>query len=243
MYFFALQLYCDFSGYSDIAVGTARMLGFDLRLNFDRPYFAGSFREFWKRWHVSLSSWFRDYVYIPLGGNRFGGFRMFRNIMLTMLVGGLWHGAKWTFVFWGFLNGIYLVAERLIGNFLRGLAQAMGVPGAVRLLLARAVVFNAFCVSLIFFRAPSFHDAAVYLGGMAELGAPAAFQIMHAVLTAKALVLCGSVLVLEAVSLRFDFGLFLDRHPTARILVLALGIWAIVFLGNFAGQRFIYFQF
>jgi D-alanyl-lipoteichoic acid acyltransferase DltB (MBOAT superfamily) len=243
MYFFALQLYCDFSGYSDIAVGTARILGFDLRRNFDRPYFAGSFREFWQRWHVSLSSWFRDYVYIPLGGNRLGGFRTFQNLMLTMLVGGLWHGAKWTFVFWGLLNGVYIAVERLVGDSLRGLARALGVPGPVRLLLARAVVFHGFCASLILFRAPSFHDAAVYLGGMAALGAPAAFQVMHAVLTAKALVLCAGVLVLEAVSFRFDFESFLDRHPGARLLALALGIWALMFLGNFAGQRFIYFQF
>ena len=243
VYFFALQVYCDFSGYSDIAIGVARMLGFDLRLNFDRPFFAGSFRELWQRWHISLTSWLRDYVYIPLGGNRFGGFRAFQNIMITTIVGGLWHGAKWTFVFWGFLNGVFLLAERLVGDSIRDLARAMGVPGAVRLLLARVVVFHGFCASVIFFRAPSFHDAAVYIGGMAALGAPDAFQVMQAVLTVKALVLCGGVFVLEAVSLRFDVELFLDRHPGARLLVLALGIWAILFLGNFAGQRFIYFQF
>jgi D-alanyl-lipoteichoic acid acyltransferase DltB (MBOAT superfamily) len=243
MYFFALQVYCDFSGYSDIAIGVARMLGFDLRLNFDRPYFAGSFRELWKRWHISLTSWFRDYMYIPLGGNRFGRFRTFLNIMLTVLVVGLWHGARWTFVFWGFLNGVCLVAERLVGDSLRDLAKAMGVPGSVRLLLARAVVFHGFCVCVVFFRAPSLHDAAVYLGAMVQLGTPAAFQVMHAILTVKALVLCVGVLVLEAISLRFDIELFLDRHPTVRLLVLAMGIWAILFLGNFTGQRFIYFQF
>ncbi|MGE0323043.1 MAG: MBOAT family protein [Polyangiaceae bacterium] len=101
---YAFQIYADFSGYSDIAIGTARLLGYDFPENFRRPYFSTSFREFWRRWHITLSTWLRDYLYIPLGGNRTPGYRTYRNLMLTMLLGGLWHGANWTFVVWGGLH-------------------------------------------------------------------------------------------------------------------------------------------
>jgi D-alanyl-lipoteichoic acid acyltransferase DltB (MBOAT superfamily) len=112
--FFALQIYTDFSGYSDIAIGISRMLGFDLMTNFKTPYFAKSFNDFWSRWHISLSTWFRDYVYIPLGGNRKGNFRVSLNIFLTFLLSGLWHGANFTFLIWGGLHGLVLVLEKQI---------------------------------------------------------------------------------------------------------------------------------
>jgi D-alanyl-lipoteichoic acid acyltransferase DltB (MBOAT superfamily) len=110
---FGFQIYCDFSGYSDIARGTAKILGFDIMINFNLPYFAASLREFWQRWHISLSSWLRDYLYISLGGNRRGRFRTYRNLFLTMLLGGLWHGAAWNFLLWGVWHGSALVLERL----------------------------------------------------------------------------------------------------------------------------------
>jgi len=113
VFFYAFQIYCDFSGYSDIAIGLARIMGFDFPDNFRTPYFSRNFSEFWTRWHITLSSWLRDYLYIPLGGNRQGTFNTYRNLMLTMLLGGLWHGASWVFVFWGFLHGLYLVGQRL----------------------------------------------------------------------------------------------------------------------------------
>ena len=109
---FSVQIYCDFSGYSDIAIGVARVLGFHLPINFNRPYFATSPAEFWHRWHISLSTWLRDYLYIPLGGNRYGFGHTCRNLMITMMLGGLWHGASWNFVLWGFLHGIALVIHR-----------------------------------------------------------------------------------------------------------------------------------
>ena len=112
---FTFQIYCDFSGYSDMARGTARMLGFDLMLNFNMPYFARTPSEFWARWHISLSTWLRDYLYIPLGGNRLSPLLTYRNLMLTMLLGGLWHGAAWTFVAWGLFHGLILVIYRLAG--------------------------------------------------------------------------------------------------------------------------------
>lgn len=116
---FAIQIYCDFSGYSDIAIGISRVLGFRLPLNFDHPYLARNPSDFWRRWHISLSSWLRDYLYISLGGNRGGSFRTYRNLMLTMLLGGLWHGASWNFALWGFLHGLFLVVHRLYGNLRR----------------------------------------------------------------------------------------------------------------------------
>lgn len=115
-YFFAFQIYCDFSGYSDIAIGTARVMGYDLMRNFRRPYFAASIAEFWQRWHISLSSWFRDYLYIPLGGNRVAWWRWYVNLFIVFLVSGLWHGANWTFMVWGGLHGMYLVASLITKN-------------------------------------------------------------------------------------------------------------------------------
>ena len=114
--FYSFQIYCDFSGYSDIAIGIAKVLGFEFPMNFRMPYFSQSFSEFWKRWHITLSSWLRDYLYIPLGGNQ-GGFAFTcRNLMLTMILGGFWHGASWTFVFWGALHSFYLIAQRMISR-------------------------------------------------------------------------------------------------------------------------------
>ncbi|WP_214610553.1 MBOAT family O-acyltransferase [Zobellia barbeyronii] len=112
--FFAFQILCDFSGYSDMAIGTAQVLGYDLMKNFDRPYFSKNLREFWRRWHISLSTWFRDYLYFPLGGNKVNKIKVYRNIAIVFLVSGLWHGANWTFVIWGALHGVYLIVEELI---------------------------------------------------------------------------------------------------------------------------------
>ena len=109
---YSIEIYCDFSGYSDIAVGIAGLLGIRLHPNFLRPYFADSINEFWKRWHISLTSWFRDYVYIPLGGNRAGKWKRDRNLLLTFLLSGLWHGANWTFLFWGALHGVMQMVEK-----------------------------------------------------------------------------------------------------------------------------------
>ena len=144
-FFFAIQIYCDFSGYSDIAAGAASILGIRLMTNFRSPYFATSIHDFWSRWHISLSTWFRDYVYIPLGGNRHGELRRDINLLLTFLVSGLWHGANWTFVLWGLLHGIMQVAENHL--FKRGRKHP------------RLLVFAVVCFAWIFFRADTFADA------------------------------------------------------------------------------------
>ena len=146
-YAFALQIYGDFSGYSDIARGSAQLLGFHFMVNFRQPYFANSLQDFWRRWHISLSTWLRDYLYIPLGGNRISMPRTYINILLTMLIGGLWHGASWNFVLWGGLHGSALAAERKLGN--------SEPRSALIRWLKRIAVFNLVCFAWIFFRAPT----------------------------------------------------------------------------------------
>lgn len=155
-YFFTFQIYCDFSGYSDIAVGLGRVLGYDLPQNFNLPYFALSMNEFWKRWHISLTSWFRDYVYIPLGGNRVSTSKWLRNIMAVFLLSGLWHGANWTFLLWGAIHGMYYLAEHLLEKLLPKF-KALQAPPLVYLLNVLKVLWSFHVVTFawIFFRAPS----------------------------------------------------------------------------------------
>ncbi len=159
--FFAVQLYCDFSGYSDIAIGCAKLFGIDLMENFKSPYFSKTIKEFWTRWHISLSSWFKDYLYIPLGGNRKGTIRTYLNLMITFLVSGLWHGANYTFIIWGGLNGFY----QIIGDLKNKMLKALGFNiknkyinnflNIFRIL----ITFSLICFSLIFFRANTVKDA------------------------------------------------------------------------------------
>ena len=163
---FALQIYFDFSGYSDIAIGSARLLGFDFPENFHRPYLAWGFTEFWRRWHMTLSSWLRDYLYIPLGGNRGGLAATVRNIMLTMLIGGLWHGANWTFVAWGGYHGIFLSIERVCRNRFGSFRPTGLIRVAATLLTFLLVLFG-----WVLFRAGSFSDAWLVLGRMFAGGA------------------------------------------------------------------------
>ncbi len=153
---FAVQIYCDFSGYSHIAIGAARVLGFDLRENFRQPYFARSIKETWKRWHVSLTGWFRDYLYIPLGGNRKGTLRKYINICMVFFVSGLWHGASWHFVFWGLLNGLYQVGEDLWDKLTKKRWKAPAWFAVLRTFLMWSVAF-------IFFRIPSLREGFEYV--------------------------------------------------------------------------------
>lgn len=164
---FAGQIFCDFAGYSTCAIGVALCLGFSLPENFRFPYAAIGFSDFWRRWHISLSSWLRDYLYVPLGGNRKGPTRTHVNLMLTMLIGGLWHGASWTFVVWGGLHGLYLVGER-VAKRMAGDAPIWQTTPA-KLLLA-LVTFVLVCVAWVFFRATSFGQAFDIVGAMAGAG-------------------------------------------------------------------------
>jgi len=172
VYAFAWQIYGDFSGYSDMARGSAQLLGFHFMVNFRQPYLARGLQEFWRRWHISLSTWLRDYLYISLGGSRQGERKTYRNLMLTMLLGGLWHGANWTFVVWGAIHGVGLAIERFVRGLVPGLRDKEdAIPSRDASLGAwvrRVLLFHLVCVTWIFFRAPSIGDAFAFLGGLGQ---------------------------------------------------------------------------
>jgi alginate O-acetyltransferase complex protein AlgI len=231
---FANQIFFDFAGYSSCAIGAALMLGFALPDNFRFPYAAVGFSDFWRRWHVSLSTWLRDYLYISLGGNRGGRLRTQRNLMLTMLLGGLWHGAQWRFVIWGGLHGLYLVGER-------GLRRLVpGAPGVPRPLIA-LVTFGLTCIAWVFFRAEGWQDATTLLvamfGGSGDaLALGAAATLNTALLTTTMLI---GHWMLRDLSLRSVW----ERRPWwLRGAVLALLLVAIL-LSPGSDRAFIYFQF
>lgn len=157
---FAFQIYCDFSAYSEIALGCAKVLGIELMENFQRPYFSKSIKEFWRRWHISLSIWFKDYLYIPLGGNRLGITRKYFNMFITFLASGLWHGANWTFVIWGMLHGIYQVIGDITAEVRKKILKAIGLENTYFLKLVQILItFTLVCFAWIFFRANSITDA------------------------------------------------------------------------------------
>ena len=151
VYGFAFQIYFDFAGYSNIAIGTASLLGFDIPANFNVPYIAVGFRDYWKRWHISLSTWLRDYLYIPLGGNKCSKFKKYRNLIIVMSLGGLWHGASWSYFVWGFLHGLYLIAERILNPFYNILPERLRQNICAKLFLA-ILTFHLVCIAYVFFR-------------------------------------------------------------------------------------------
>jgi D-alanyl-lipoteichoic acid acyltransferase DltB (MBOAT superfamily) len=159
VYAYAIKIYADFSGYTDVARGSAKLFGLELPLNFDAPYIARNLQDFWHRWHISLSTWLRDYLYVPLGGNRHGTLHTYRNLWLTMVLGGLWHGASWNFVIWGALHGTMLGINRAW--------QRAGLPGVPRA-VAIVLTFHFVCFAWIFFRAPTFEHATLVIGRLAR---------------------------------------------------------------------------
>lgn len=250
-YFFAFQIYCDFSGYSDIAIGTARIMGYDLMLNFRQPYISQSISEFWKRWHISLSSWFRDYLYIPLGGNRVSKLRWYFNLLAVFLVSGLWHGANWTFVLWGFLHGFYLVFSIWTENIRKTLAGAMKIdrfPGLQRGLKI-FLTFQLVCFAWVFFRANSIGDAFLILQNMLllDFSASGLAAINVALGWGELLIAAGSIVLLEAFHLLERTGklrvLLLGQPRVFRWAIYYALILGIVFFGVFNHTEFIYFQF
>jgi D-alanyl-lipoteichoic acid acyltransferase DltB (MBOAT superfamily) len=168
LWLYTIQIYCDFSGYSDIARGVGRLFGFEIMLNFNHPYFAANIGEFWRRWHISLSTWLRDYLYIPLGGSRAGVFKTYRNLMLTMVLCGLWHGANWTFVAWGALHGLYLCGYRLLSGGAGKTSRSLFAARTIKL-CSIILTVNLVALAWLFFRAPSLSEAMVYLKGIIQL--------------------------------------------------------------------------
>ena len=236
VYLYAFQIYCDFSGYSSIAIGLARILGFDFGVNFDRPYFSRSFSEFWSRWHISLSSWLRDYLYIPLGGNRR---RVYRNLMITMLLGGLWHGANWTFVFWGALHGTYLCVERFFRHPERSEGSPARRPFAALMVTGQILlVFHLTCFAWVFFRAHSFANAWQVLEGIASMTG-SVMNVENRGRIAKCVGMIGVLLVFETAT----FVRRLEPTPRMRLAFVAACAWVVLMFGTFSGNNFIYFQF
>ncbi len=247
-YFFAFQIYCDFSGYSDIAIGAAQVLGIGLMNNFNRPYFSKNVAEFWKRWHISLSSWFRDYLYIPLGGNRTGRARWYFNLFLTFLVSGIWHGANWTYLLWGAIHGTYLVfsiATRSVRERVAHWARLDDFPG-VRKLLGVFVTFHLVTFAWIAFRAKSIGEAWIVVGKIFDFGSwrmPADLGLGRREIALALL----SIAFMEMVHLlerhRNIRHMLKEKPASIRGLVYAGMILSILFFGRFNSRSFIYFQF
>ena len=237
-YAFAFQIYCDFSGYSDMAIGLAALLGFDFPENFHRPYCARNVSEFWRRWHISLSTWLRDYLYIPLGGSHGSRLGNLRNLMITMLLGGLWHGANWTFVIWGTLHGTYLVLHRLFRSGLQRYPRIQAVAESALLTPVFVLLtFHAWSLSMVFFRADSLAVARELFGRMAAFdGAPAT--------AGGFMLLCGLLYLLQLTQERRDILAEFDRLPLAvRVATMVLGLWAMIVFTPREAVPFLYFQF
>ncbi|HEX4388400.1 MAG TPA: MBOAT family protein [Steroidobacteraceae bacterium] len=235
-YAFAWQIYGDFSGYSSIARGSAQLLGFHFMVNFRQPYLAQSLQDFWRRWHISLSSWLRDYLYIPLGGNRKGRVRTYLNLMTTMLLGGLWHGANWTFVIWGGIHGGGLAVERLIA----GEREVSDARNKLAGWLRRIFIFNVVCVAWIFFREPSLHGALAQLVALGSWQWQPVYGVALVFLTVIAGLLLALDLQLEAKGTEY---LFADRSLHVRVAIGLLFCVLITLMGANQANAFIYFRF
>jgi len=188
IFLFSIQIYCDFSGYSDIAIGAAKVLGIDLMENFKTPYLSSSFSEFWSRWHISLTTWFRDYLYIPLGGNRKGTIRKYLNIFIIFLISGLWHGASWTFLIWGALHGILRVGEEVVTLFVTPLKFRYSVFDKLKYIVKIIFTYCLVCFAWIFFRANNLKDAFYIIRNMfKQLSIPLLINDMNKIINTNLL--------------------------------------------------------
>lgn len=243
-YLFAFQIFCDFAGYSYMAIGIARVMGITLMENFAQPYMASSIKDFWRRWHISLSSWFCDYVYIPLGGSKVSFVRYQLNLMATFLLSGLWHGANWTFVVWGALNGFFLISALYIPS-----AWVRAMPRILRIF----ITFGAVCFSWIFFRANTLSDAwyilTHMLSGLGEWST--VLQVRRAVVMGRSFdvpLLLALTLAVWGVQCFQYYAGSIRLHMNVlsgylRMLLYYCGITVLFLLGEFGGHQFIYFQF
>lgn len=248
-YFFAFQIYCDFSGYSDIAIGSAQVMGFRLMDNFNRPYFSKYISEFWNRWHISLSSWFRDYLYIPLGGSRVSEMRWILNIIIVFLISGLWHGAKWTFVVWGMLNGFYMIAAHLTKNIRNGIVKAVRLHyfPMIHRYVQIFITFHLVLIGWVFFRANSLTDAKYVLLHMFRMNAFRLDNYYVGLGKTEFLIAICAIIFMLIVHM-------IQRHNRIRHMLMEKPLWfrlvfytimllSLVLFGEYGHQEFIYFQF
>jgi alginate O-acetyltransferase complex protein AlgI len=243
--FFTFQIYCDFSGYTDIAIGVARVMGYDLMKNFNRPYFARSISEFWSRWHISLSTWFKDYLYISLGGSRVSVPKWYFNLMLVFLISGFWHGANWTYLVWGGLNGFYLIFARLSQNFRGNLNKKLGFTKFPIIFKTSQILITFILITFawIFFRANTITDAFLIIRKIAALDGAIFIE------NPSKLIFCfmgiGLLFIIELKRefYKGKFSLFDHQNWMIRNLTYASLIIMILLFGVFDGGQFIYFQF
>jgi len=239
-YGYAIQIYCDFSGYSDMAIGLALLMGFKLPINFLTPYKSKSVTEFWKRWHISLSSWLRDYLYISLGGNRKGNVRTYINLFLTMLIGGLWHGAAWRFVVWGGLHGIALAIERILKPYVKmpqnTLTRIIGV----------ILTFHFVMFAWIFFRAQDFATAMELIGKVGQLSFQAEYWLSVITVYKNVLIVLMAGFIMHFLPDRFVQWLqkiFIAVPIIVKAVIIGLVLWLVYATASSEVQPFIYFQF
>jgi D-alanyl-lipoteichoic acid acyltransferase DltB (MBOAT superfamily) len=254
--FFGVQVYCDFSGYSDIAIGSAQVMGVRLMENFNRPFHASTIVELWRRWHISLTTWFRDYVYIPLGGNRVGRGRWYFNLFLTFTLSGLWHGAGWGFVLWGSLNGCYLILSHLTRNLRRKWVQWIRLDRLPKLHRGLQVTFTflLFCFTLIIFRAKSLSDALYAIthlgtGLSSRAGIKMSFERLYSLGLDRYGLL---IAVLSIAIMELIYGI--EKQSQMRQMFSGKPVWVrwplyyllilfLIFFGEYNDHAFIYFQF
>jgi alginate O-acetyltransferase complex protein AlgI len=241
--FYAIQIYADFSGYSDIALGSARVMGFDLMKNFDRPYIAKSISEFWRRWHISLSTWFRDYLYIPLGGNRAGNFRKYFNLFIVFMASGIWHGSSWNFAIWGALHGVYLIFGQLTEK-LQNKILGNGIFGkSLHWFITICLVLFAW----IFFRSVNFQDTKYIISHLFSSSSHSLAELVELITIKQLLILSLAILVLEIVQnieSKRNMGAWIESKPkwlewTAYYFLLFM----VIIFGYYEEVQFIYFQF
>jgi alginate O-acetyltransferase complex protein AlgI len=259
--FFSFQIFCDFSGYSDMAIGAARVMGFRLMKNFDRPYHSKSIHEFWGRWHISLSSWFRDYLYISIGGNRVTIPRWYLNLFIVFLVSGLWHGANWTFVIWGALHGFYLVFALVTKDIREKFSRLTGLgnhPG-LNNMLQTLMTFVLVTFSWIFFRAHSFKEAVYIIKHsltdtgrnihdlLSNVSKGGAIDFHIGLSKSQMLIGIAAVIVMEVVHLmqnKYNLSEWISTRPAyVRWSIYYTVILTIIFFGVYENRQFIYFQF
>jgi alginate O-acetyltransferase complex protein AlgI len=245
IFFFTFQIYCDFSGYSDIARGCSRVMGIELMKNFNAPYLARSIKEFWSRWHISLSTWFRDYLYIPLGGNKAGKQKLFINILIVFLISGLWHGASWTFIIWGFIHAVFNILGIAGKSTLSALGKHNKFLQHAASFLSWAATFSIVTVAWIFFRANTLDDAFYVLRHALEIDFHhfISIPIFSYFFYISSFILIFILFGIEWINERTVLNTLLLKNKTLTFLFFSILFISIYILGIFEKQSFIYFQF